>query len=185
MIESDELLVSKSQRGDRRAFELLVQGTARLVYARLLLDTGDRHLAEDLTQETFFAAWRAIGQLEDAGRFRPWLLTIAQGVYIDALRRRKRQKRSEPGRQVADEAVMEHPDPSPTPDQAAQVAEARQMLLAALRELPEQYRQPLSLRYLAGADYHAIQQQLALSNGALRGLLSRGMTMLREMMRPS
>ena len=59
----------------------------------------------------------------------------------------------------------------------------RERVLAILRSLPEEYRVPLMLRYLAGADYDAIARQLALSNGSLRGLLQRGMKMLREQMR--
>ncbi len=52
-------------------------------------------------------------------------------------------------------------------------------MLAVLRSLPEEYRQPLTLRYIAGADYEAIETQLGLSNGSLRGLLHRGLKMLR------
>jgi DNA-directed RNA polymerase specialized sigma24 family protein len=49
--------------------------------------------------------------------------------------------------------------------------------------MPEEYRIPLMLRYLGGADYDTIARQLALSNGSLRGLLQRGMKMLREQVR--
>ena len=56
----------------------------------------------------------------------------------------------------------------------------RQQVLAVLRTLPDEYRLPLTLRYLAGADYETISRQLGLSNGSLRGLLNRGMTRLRE-----
>ena len=53
-----------------------------------------------------------------------------------------------------------------------------------LRALPEEYRLPLTLRYLAGADYAAIETQLGLSNGALRGLLHRGLKLLRARLGP-
>ena len=52
--------------------------------------------------------------------------------------------------------------------------------LSILRSLPHEYRQVLMLRYLAGADYETIARQLALSNGSLRGLLHRGLAMLRR-----
>jgi DNA-directed RNA polymerase specialized sigma24 family protein len=52
-------------------------------------------------------------------------------------------------------------------------------VLAILRSLPEEYRLPLTLRYIGGADYETIQMQLGLSNGALRGLLHRGLKLLR------
>ena len=60
--------------------------------------------------------------------------------------------------------------------------EERRRVLSVLESLPDEYRVPLSLRYLAGADYEAIAKQLALSNGSLRGLLQRGMKMLKEKM---
>ena len=52
----------------------------------------------------------------------------------------------------------------------------------ALRGMPEEYSLPITLRYIAGADYDTIGRQLGLSNGSLRGLLNRGMAKLREAM---
>jgi RNA polymerase sigma-70 factor, ECF subfamily len=51
-----------------------------------------------------------------------------------------------------------------------------------LRSLPDEYRLPLTLRYITGADYETISTQLGLSNGSLRGLLHRGLKILRERM---
>ena len=68
------------------------------------------------------------------------------------------------------------------PDEQAEQAELRQQVLAVLRSMPEEYRLPLTLRYLVGADYETIQMQMGLSNGSLRGLLHRGMTKLRAEM---
>jgi RNA polymerase sigma-70 factor, ECF subfamily len=53
-------------------------------------------------------------------------------------------------------------------------------VLTALRSLPVEHREPLALRYLAGADYETISAQLGLTNGSLRGLLHRGLKMLKE-----
>jgi len=68
------------------------------------------------------------------------------------------------------------------PEAEAQRREERERVLAELRSLPEEYRQVLMLRYLAGADYEEIGRQLAISNGSLRGLLNRGLAMLRTRM---
>ena len=178
--ESDEVLVGRSQRGDRAAFEELVRRTARLVFSRLYLETGSSDRAEDLVQETFMLAWRKIRQVTDPAGFRSWLFTIAQSVAIDAGRRDRRRKRS--GTREAAERLHEVADGSPAPDESAQREESRQQVLAMLRSLPEEYRLPLTLRYIAGADYETISQQLGLTNGSLRGLLHRGMSRLREAM---
>ena len=179
--ETDPELVRQSQSGNRAAFEELVRRTARLVFSRLYLETGDVHKAEDLVQETFMVAWRSIRQVTDAQGFRPWLFSIAHTVLIDACRREGRKKRSA-GREDST-ALLRVADRSPPPDQAAQAEESRRQVLSVLRSLPEEYRLPITLRYIGGADYETIGRQLGLSNGSLRGLLNRGMTRLREAMR--
>jgi RNA polymerase sigma-70 factor (ECF subfamily) len=177
MTDTDEALVRKARQGDREAFEEIVRRTSRLVFARLYLETGDNHRAEDLLQETWLRAFRALGELKDAGNLRPWLLTIAHHALTDAVRGDLAKKRTA-GR-AEPEALACHPDPKPLPAEEAERAEQRGRVLAALRSLPEDYRLPLTLRYISGADYESIEIQLGLSNGALRGLLHRGLKMLR------
>jgi RNA polymerase sigma-70 factor, ECF subfamily len=177
-IDTDERLVLRAQRGNRAAFEELVRRTSRLVYAHLYLETGDAHLAEDLLQETLLRAYGALGRLNHPGTLRSWLLTIAQNVLTDAARRETRQKRAAPTR-AGPEALASVPGRTPSPDEEAARSEERAQVLSVLRSLPDEYRQPLTLRYIAGADYEAIETQLGLSNGALRGLLHRGLKMLR------
>jgi RNA polymerase sigma-70 factor (ECF subfamily) len=176
MSETESNLVRKARDGDRTAFEELVRRTSRLVFARLYLETGDAHRAEDLLQETLLLAYRSLGRLTDSGRFRSWLLTIAQNVLSDAVRRDARLKRAAPR---ADTPLTVVPANAPPPEEEAQRAELRERVLAVLRSLPEEYRLPLTLRYLAGADYETISTQLGLTNGSLRGLLHRGLKMLR------
>ena len=180
---TDEQLVARSRGGDRSAFEQLVRRTARLVYSRQYLETRDPHRAEDLTQETFLLAWRSIGELADPANFRAWLLAIARSAAADAHRREHRLKRGS-GARREDLGVVTGslPDGAPTPDDAAEREESRRRVAGALRALPEEYGLPLTLRYIAGADYDTIGRQLGLSNGSLRGLLHRGMARLREML---
>src|SRR5881296_2711835 len=112
MHEMDEVLVQQAQRGDRGAFEELVRRTSRLVFARLYLETGDPHAAEDLLQETLLRAYHSLGQLHDPGHLRTWLLTIAQNLVTDHARRQSRQKRAEPPR-VSPEVLATLPGTSP------------------------------------------------------------------------
>jgi RNA polymerase sigma-70 factor (ECF subfamily) len=183
MTETDEALVTKARHGDRVAFEEIVRRTSRLVFARLYLETGDTHRAEDLLQETWLRAFRALGDLEDARTLRPWLLTIAHHALTDAIRGDLARKRGRPSRAGPD-ALACHPDPAPPPEEEAARTELRGRVLAVLRSLPEEYRLPLTLRYIAGSDYETIEIQLGLSNGSLRGLLHRGLKMLRARLAP-
>ena len=179
--DTDQTLALRAQRGDRPAFEELVRRTARLVFSRLYLDTGDSHRAEDLVQETYLLAWRKIRQLNDVAGLRPWLFTIAHSVLIDSVRREGRKKRSGPREDA--EAIDQVTDGRAPPDAKLEQEESRQRALSLLRSLPEEYRLPLTLRYIGGADYETIGRELGLSNGSLRGLLHRGMEKLRAAMK--
>ena len=178
MTDAELALVRSAKGGDRAAFEELVRRTSRLVFARLYLETGDSHRAEDLLQETLLSAFRAIRDLADPRGFRTWLLRIAQNVAIDAARRDLRQKRAATPQYLTSihkQAVQKEVAAA----EQAEREETRQQVLAVLRSLPEEYRLPLTLRYIAGADYDTICTQLGLTNGSLRGLLHRGLKLLR------
>jgi RNA polymerase sigma-70 factor, ECF subfamily len=183
MTDAEAALVASARRGDRAAFEELVRRTSRLVFARLYLETGDRHRAEDLLQETLLIAYRSLNQLADPRGFRTWLLRIAQNVAIDAARRDLRRKRAGSG-QRQDGSLAAAPDKSAEPGRKLEQEELRGQVLAILRSLPEEYRLALTLRYIAGADYDTICLQLGLTNGSLRGLLHRGLKMLRDKLPP-
>ena len=178
MTDPEEALVRRARSGDRAAFEELVRRTSRLVFARLYLETGDSHRAEDLLQETLLIAFRSIRELGEARAFRPWLLRIAQNTAIDAAHRDSRKKRASGPSSGAD-ALARIAGASPPPDDHLEHQEMREQVLAVLRSLPEEYRLPLTLRYIGGADYDTICTQLGLSNGSLRGLLQRGLKLLR------
>jgi RNA polymerase sigma-70 factor (ECF subfamily) len=180
-------LVIKAQHGDRAAFERLVHATARLVYSQVVATVRDRQRAEDLTQETFLAAWRGIDTVQQPAGVLAWLLTLARNTALDGVKFDSRKKRKAVpaaasiggNEQVSAEACA---DEAPLPPEALAQAEARDRALRLLEELPEEYRRPLAMRYLGGADYETIRRTLGLSDGALRGLLSRGMAVLRERM---
>jgi RNA polymerase sigma-70 factor (ECF subfamily) len=180
-------LIVKAQAGDRAAFEKIVVATARLVYSQIAPMVRDRQKAEDLAQETFLRAWRGLGSLEVPGGFTAWLLTLARHVTLDALKAESRRKRRDPSRvggSVGEGAAdsLDVAGGEEGPDRAAARAESQAHALRLLAELPEEYRQVLALRYLGGADYQAIRERLGLTDGALRGLLTRGMALLRERM---
>jgi len=175
-MDLEEALVRRSRSGDRGAFEDLVRRTTRLVYARLYLETGDRELAEDLLQETYLRAFRPIRQVSEPAGFRRWLLAIAQTVAIDAFRRSHALRRSAPRRE-SQEVLGETPAPPPEDPERAQM---RERVRTLLQSLPDEYRLPLMLRYIDGADYATITVQLGLSAGSLRGLLNRGLVELRR-----
>jgi len=103
-------------------------------------------------------------------------MTIGQSVLIDSYRRAGALRRSPPPR--ASQEVLENAPAPAAEDPGA--ADTREKVRAILQSLPEEYRLPLTLRYIDGADYETIQMQLGLSPGSLRGLLYRGLQLLRR-----
>ncbi len=180
--EVELALVIRSRSGDRAAFEQLVRNTARGLYTRIYLDVPNAHRAEDLVQEVYLRAWKHLDGLSDPKAFRGWLMQIAQAVILDEARSGARKKRGRARTKNESPEMLEVPDPAASPQELIEQAEQRREMLQLLKSLPEEYQQVLSLRYLTGADYQEIGKQLAISNGSLRGLLSRGMKLLREKM---
>lgn len=178
-METEEGLVRRARDGDRGAFEELVRRTTRLVYAKLYLETGDPVQAEDLVQETYLRAFRSVHRVTEPAGFRAWLLTIAQSAAIDAWRRGGKRRRETVVLQ--NEQVLEG-TPAPQEEENGK-REQLDKVRSILQSLPENYRLPLTLRYLDGQDYESITMQLGLSNGSLRGLLHRGLQLLKEGMK--
>jgi RNA polymerase sigma-70 factor (ECF subfamily) len=180
LIEADEALAQRSRRGDREAFEELVRRTSRGLFAKIYLETGNAHKAEDIAQETYLLAWRSIRTLVDPKAFRGWLFSIGHRVLLQSVRKEGRN-----GGRNEKSDFSSLVDVRPGPCDAAGTREKRETILALLRSMPKEYRLPLTMRYLGGADYETIGKELAISNGSLRGLLSRGMALLREQMKRS
>jgi RNA polymerase sigma-70 factor (ECF subfamily) len=182
MSEPDKILVLRARGGDRSAFEELVRRTSRLLFARFYLDTGCPNQAEDLSQETFLLAFRSLHQLTEPAGFRGWLLALARNVRIDEVRKSTRLKRLAPV--TADVSLISIPSAGPSPDESAQREELRQQVLEIVRILPEEYRLPITLRYIVGVDCDAIGKHLGVTKSAVRSLVYRGLKLLRKRLPP-
>jgi RNA polymerase sigma-70 factor (ECF subfamily) len=154
-------VVVAARRGDRKAFAELYRRFHRAVHGVVLARVafGD---ARDLVQDVFAAALERLPQLAEPGAFAGWLMAIARHRAIDHLRGKK------PTDELVDVAI-----PAPRSAEVAQV-------LAALRALPEAYRETMILRLVEGMSGPEIAEQTGLSPGSVRVNLHRGMKLLRE-----
>ena len=159
-------LIRAAAAGDQRAFAALHARYAGLVHA-ILLARLPACEAEDQVQEVFLAAWTKLGQLDDAAGFGAWLSAIARHRAVDCLRRRR------PTEALAD-GWPDARNPS-----SSDVAEARQVL-AAIRALPDAYRETLIMRLCEGMSGAEIAAVTGLEEGSVRVNLHRGMKLLRE-----
>lgn len=123
-------------RFDREEFSKVVQVFGDRLFHWLARLTRDTHAAEDLTQETFVRAWKALGRLRPDTRLSAWLFRIAHNGYANWVR--SRVGRNDP--------LPELTDRQAGPDLAAEGSEAQEKLQAALGRLPEDWRAALLLR---------------------------------------
>ena len=164
--------IRRAQSGDRTAFEDLIRAHARLVWASVYGCVKDRASTEDLVQETFLKAWEALKDLKQPEAFRGWLVTIARRL---AWRQAELLGRPEPTSELEAKAA---------PVDLADPEEARDEVQKALARLPERYRVPVTLHFLNGMEYGAIEKSTGLANGSLRGLVARGVAKLRTELAP-
>ncbi len=152
----------------------MIRTYSRRVYViayAILQDTAE---AEDIVQETFLKAHHQRTKMREAEKFPAWLLTVARNGARDRLRRRRPQADAGAFDTLVDPAAV-------TPGSALEEEEHQARLRRALATLPEEHRTALTLRYLEGLDYRAIETAMGLSNGALRGVLGRALGTLRRM----
>lgn len=88
-MESDADLVERTTSGDRDAFALLVDRYEQLARATAFRVVNDRHLAEDVVQEGFIAAYESLPKLRVASKFAPWLLGIIRRQAVRSVRRKR------------------------------------------------------------------------------------------------
>jgi RNA polymerase sigma-70 factor, ECF subfamily len=154
-------LVRAARAGDREAFGELYRRYARMVHG-VLLARAPRTEVTDLVQEVFLAALRRLESLRAPEAFGPWLASIARNRAMDHYRR------SVPTVELSEEL----------PGRAHPEGDAG-TVLAAIRSLPEAYREPLVLRLVEGMTGPEIAQRTGLTPGSVRVNLHRGLQQLR------
>ena len=185
-------LVRRCREGSEAAYAELVRTHRQRLYLLAYRLVGDRETAEDVVQETFLAAFRSIEKVEPRPSLSPWLNTIVLRTAGRAASRR----RSRPGPSL--DQVVRGPlgsdafsgpslgdgmidlDPSGDPHAAAEAAELRRDLSAALVDLPFKYRAAVVLRHVMGLDYAEAASELGLPLNTFKSHLLRGTRLLRE-----
>ncbi|MBV9120279.1 MAG: RNA polymerase sigma factor [Chloroflexi bacterium] len=172
---SDEDLLNAARGGDLSGFNQLVERYQTQVFNLCLRMVGDPQQAEDATQETFFAAYRAIGGYR-GGSFRGFLMRIAANQCYDALRSRRRR----PVEPLDAETPLADTDRGP--EAAAISAETMAAIEQALLQLPAEQRLCVLLVDVHGLDYQEAGQAMKANLGTVKSRLSRARASLRELL---
>lgn len=177
--KSDIDLLKASREGNAQAFGVVVGRYQSLVCAITYAATGDSGRSEELAQDAFVRAWKGLGQLQDLGKFRAWLCSIARNTVQNWFRS---QGRDVVGRAASLEAASETISRESGPEEVVMFEEQQALIRQALAQMPEGVREPLVLFYREGKSTREVAAQLGLTEEAARQRIYRGRSLLREQM---
>jgi RNA polymerase sigma factor (sigma-70 family) len=160
--QTDQRLVELARRGSEPAFETIVEryrGPLRK-YSRRFVPASR---VDDVLQQTFFDAYRAIREEGRNVNLRPWLFRVTHNVAVDTVRQEGR----------AWNELSERPQRTGRDDPATEKRESLRDLLSSLQRLPEQQRAAIVLREMEGRSYEEISRELGVTESAVAQLLAR------------
>jgi RNA polymerase sigma-70 factor (ECF subfamily) len=173
---AEDQLVALAQQGDTRAYGTLVEEHQTIAFRTAYLVTGSAADAEDVVQEAFVKAYRALARFRRGAPFRPWLLSIVANEARN--RRRSAGRRERLALRVAEDPLSGGAVPSP--EAALLDREQREELLAALNELREDDRLALGCRYFLGLSEEETAEALGWRRGTVKSRTSRALERLRD-----
>jgi RNA polymerase sigma-70 factor (ECF subfamily) len=153
LAQIDVAVVIRARCGDEAAFAIIVRAHQRPIYNYILREVRDPELAEDLTQEVFFRAWRALPTFGFRSQLTTWLYQVARNILIDHRRHLDRR--------VSEVELVPELEPRAS-DPGLELSETVDALWTAVEQLDDSLKLPLLLRDVAGLSYNEIADSLAI-----------------------
>ena len=183
--ERDIRLMERVRAGDTDAFRELVETHQQRVIGTVARMIGDPNDAEDLAQQIFVRVWKSAPRWEPTAKFTTWLYTILRNLVFNECRRRARHRTTSLDAATDDE---DHPQQFAdgnvkSPDTTLLDAEMQDAIERAIQELPEAPRMAVIMRRYQDVSYEEIGEVLELTVPAVKSLLFRARTDLRERLR--
>jgi RNA polymerase sigma-70 factor, ECF subfamily len=171
--EPEPETIGRAQAGDLRAFESIVRAYQTDVWRFAYHLTRNPSMAEDVAQDAFMRAYRAIGSYRGSARFSSWLLRIVRNCAIDAYRKTRRETVSPGG-----EELSERDDPASAGEVPA--LEERARINDAIRRLPMPLREPFVVIEVLGFTYQEASAILGTRVGTIKSRMHRARAALME-----
>jgi len=189
--DTDLLLVERAKRGDTKAFEMLVIKYQRRIERLIARMVRDVDLVQDIAQESFIRAYRAMPQFRGESAFYTWLYRIAVNTAKKALVDLKRDPLvTESARASANDDVDETSrverelTDGETPEAVLASKEIAQAVNAAIEALSEDLRQAITLREIEGLSYEEIAELMNCPIGTVRSRIFRAREVIAQRLRP-
>ncbi|HZN06768.1 MAG TPA: sigma-70 family RNA polymerase sigma factor [Pyrinomonadaceae bacterium] len=181
LMNSSADLVTRVCQGDSEAFRLIFERYSRPVISFIFDMVNDRSLAEELTQETFVRAYRAINTMRRDTKLSTWLFGIARNVARESLRARARANSH---LDIADKSVMDLSDRKPAPVEGLLSKELNDVIRRSLAALDEDKRLVFTLKVLHQCSYEEIAAITGFSIAKLKTDLHRARAEMRRRVSP-
>jgi RNA polymerase sigma-70 factor, ECF subfamily len=152
LVQPDLGVLRKAQRGDERAFSLIVRAYEVPVFNYVVRLVGDRALAEDLTQEVFIRVFQGLPKFSLRSKFTTWLFQVTKNRVLDELRASERRPRAL--------VAIDDAPPLEVVDAPVEQVETIQALWSAIDELNTDLKMALLLRDVVGLSYNEIADSL-------------------------
>lgn len=188
--DADSLLVERVKRGDMRAFEMLVVKYQRRIERLIARMVRDPDLVQDVAQETFIRAYRALPQFRGDSAFYTWLYRIAVNTAKKMLVELKRDPLVfESARAISDDGdetsrVENELTDGETPEALMASKEIASVVNAAIEALSEDLRQAITLREIEGLSYEEIAELMNCPIGTVRSRIFRAREAIAARLRP-
>lgn len=187
--DADAALVDRVKRGDVRAFEMLVVKYQRRIERLIARMVRDTDLVQDIAQETFIRAYRALPQFRGESAFYTWLYRIAVNTAKKALLELKRdpivtESALAPADDEETSARQVEPSDMATPEALLASKEIAATVNAAIEALSEDLRQAITLREIEGLSYEEISEVMNCPIGTVRSRIYRAREAIAERLRP-
>ncbi|GHO94100.1 ECF RNA polymerase sigma factor SigW [Reticulibacter mediterranei] len=176
--ENDAELVVASQGGDQDAFAQLVQRHQRRVFNLVFRMLQQYEEANEVTQETFLAAWQGLSSFRGDARFSTWLYRIAYNCCLKQLEQRKKDKALNAAIQA--EHLLDHADKEERASTVLEIHDYQNLVREHLSMLPAKYRVVLVLRHLQEMTYEEMAEILTIPIGTIKTHLFRARNLLKE-----
>lgn len=176
----DFTLMERIGAGDHQAFRELVERHQNAVIGTVAKMLGNASESEDIAQQVFLRIWRNAKRYRPDAKFTTYLFTITRNLVFNESRRKSRKKEVSSDEREENSNCLVEASPDRQPDAELLQAELQQAVDAAIASLPETQRMAVVLRRYEQLSYEEIAETLELSVSAVKSLLFRARTTLRE-----
>ena len=183
----DQKLVEKAQKGDKQAFSLLVEKYQLKLYRLISRMVRDQSEIEDIVQDSFIKAYRAIGNFRGDSAFYTWLYRIGINTaknHLVSLGKRPKAMDANEIEEMENYESMSELRVSETPESTMMSNQIAETVNSAIQNLPDELREAISLREIDGLCYEEISELMDCPIGTVRSRIFRARETIAEKLKP-